>query len=129
MQQIYRRTPMPKCAFHKVAWNHTSASNIIEITLRHGCSSVNLLHIFRTSFPKNTSGWLLLNLYKVLRLLFEWHYLLRVCKFLMILWTSFSFGFLKRKIDLSELCLILVTHEWFRACSLQLTQSHDYSKY
>ena len=25
-----------------------------------GCSPVNLLHIFRTTFPKNTSGWLLL---------------------------------------------------------------------
>ena len=37
--------------------------NFIEIALRHGCSSVNLLHIFRTSFPKNTSGGLLL-LYK-----------------------------------------------------------------
>ena len=34
--------------------------NIIEITLRHGCSPVNLLHIFRTPFPRNTSGWLLL---------------------------------------------------------------------
>ena len=31
-------------------------SNFIEITLRHGCSAVNLLHIFRTPFPKNTSG-------------------------------------------------------------------------
>ena len=29
--------------------------NFIEIALRHGCSPVNLLHIFRTSFPKNTS--------------------------------------------------------------------------
>ena len=27
---------------------------------RHGCSSVNLQHIFRTPFLKNTSGWLLL---------------------------------------------------------------------
>ena len=36
--------------------------NFIEITLRHGCSSVNLLHIFRASFPRNTSGWLLLRL-------------------------------------------------------------------
>ena len=27
---------------------------------RHECFLVNLLHIFRTSFPKNTSGWLLL---------------------------------------------------------------------
>ena len=33
--------------------------NFIEITLRHGCSPVNLLHIFRTPFPKNTSGGLL----------------------------------------------------------------------
>ena len=34
--------------------------NFIEIALLHGCSPVNLLHIFRTPFPKNTSGWLLL---------------------------------------------------------------------
>ena len=49
MQKIYRRTPMSNllCKF-------------IEITLRRGCSPVNLLHIFRTAFPKNTSGWLLL---------------------------------------------------------------------
>ena len=33
--------------------------NFIEITLRHGCYPVNLLHIFRTSVPKNTSGRLL----------------------------------------------------------------------
>ena len=38
--------------------------NFIEITLRHGCSPVNLLHIFRTPFPRNTSGWLLLKLCK-----------------------------------------------------------------
>ena len=46
MQQIYRRTLMSKCDF--------------EIALWHGCSSVNLLHIFRTHFLKNTSGWLVL---------------------------------------------------------------------
>ena len=34
--------------------------NFIEITLRHGCSPVNLLSIFRTRFTKNTSGLLLL---------------------------------------------------------------------
>ena len=34
--------------------------NFIEVTLRHRCSPVNLLHIFRTPFFKNTSGWLLL---------------------------------------------------------------------
>ena len=37
-------------------------SNFIEIALRHGCSPVNLLHIFRTPFYKNTSEWLLLPL-------------------------------------------------------------------
>ena len=47
MQPIYRRTPMLKCNFNKVA----KQSNFIEIALRHGCSPVNLLHIFRTSFP------------------------------------------------------------------------------
>ena len=56
MKPIYRRTPMPKCDFSKVA------SNFIEITLLHGCSPVNLLHIFITPFPKNTSGRLLLEL-------------------------------------------------------------------
>ena len=34
--------------------------NFIEITIRQRCSPVNLLHIFRTPFPKNTSGGLLL---------------------------------------------------------------------
>ena len=34
--------------------------NFIEITLQHGCSPVNLLHIFKTPFSKNTFGWLLL---------------------------------------------------------------------
>ena len=32
----------------------------IEITFRYGCSPVNLLLIFRTPFPKNASGGLLL---------------------------------------------------------------------
>ena len=51
MQQIYSRTPMPKCAFNKVA---------SQISLRHGCSPINLLHIFRTLSYNKTSGWLLL---------------------------------------------------------------------
>ena len=54
MQQIYRRTPMSKCDFNKVA------SNFIKIALWHGCSPINLLHILRPPFPKNTSGRLLL---------------------------------------------------------------------
>ena len=40
--------------------------NFIKITLRHGCSPVNLLHIFWTTFPKNTFGRLLLNLCYIL---------------------------------------------------------------
>lgn len=34
----------------------TLQSNFIEIALLHGCSPVNLMHILRTSFPKNTTG-------------------------------------------------------------------------
>ena len=34
--------------------------NLIEIALLYGCSPVNLLHVFRTPFPKNTSLELLL---------------------------------------------------------------------
>ena len=52
MPQIYRTTPMPRIPM---------LSNFIEIALRHGSSPGNLLHIFRTTFPKKTSGWLLLN--------------------------------------------------------------------
>ena len=37
--------------------------SFIEIALRHGCSSVNLLHIFRTTFYKNTFERLLLVIY------------------------------------------------------------------
>ena len=36
--------------------------NFIEIAPRHGCSPLNLLYIFRTTFPKNTSGPLLVPL-------------------------------------------------------------------
>ena len=33
----------------------------VEIRPQHRCSPVNLLHIFRTPFPGNNSGWLLLH--------------------------------------------------------------------
>ena len=41
-------------------------SNFIEINFWHGCSSVNLLHNFRTPFSKSASGWLLLYTEKTL---------------------------------------------------------------
>ena len=56
---------MPKRDFNKVA------SNFIEITSRHGCSPVNLVHIFRMPFPKNTSGGLLLNIIKEKKFFFN----------------------------------------------------------
>ena len=37
--------------------------NFIEIILRHGCSPINLLHITKTPFLKNTSEWLLMKGY------------------------------------------------------------------
>ena len=59
MQQIYRRTPMPKCDFNKVAkqlsWNYISAW--VE-----NWRTAHLLHIFRTPFLKSNSGRLLLYL-------------------------------------------------------------------
>ena len=58
MQEIYWRRAMPKCLFNKVA------SNFTEITFWLGCSTVNLLHIFKTPFPKNTSGGLLLSCFQ-----------------------------------------------------------------
>ena len=51
MQHINRRTLMPKGDFNKFARQ-----------LGHGCSSVNLLHIFRTPCIKNTSGELFLKM-------------------------------------------------------------------
>ena len=48
---------MPKCDF-----NVSLQSNFIEIILWHGCPPVNVLHIFRTPFPKNISRGLLLNI-------------------------------------------------------------------
>ena len=40
MQQIYRRTPMPKCDFNKFQ------NNFIEITFRHECSLLNTVVIY-----------------------------------------------------------------------------------
>ena len=56
IQQLYRRTPMSKWDFNKVAlqlyWSRTSTWQ----------SLMNLRHNFRTPFPKKTSGRLLLRL-------------------------------------------------------------------
>ena len=58
MQQMYRRTPMPKCDFNKVAkqlyWNRTST---------WVCSPLNFLLIFRTLFLGTPLGGCFWNLY------------------------------------------------------------------
>ena len=54
MQQIYRKIPI------RIVISIKLFSNVVEVALRHGCSPVNLLPIFRTPFSKNTSGGLLL---------------------------------------------------------------------
>ena len=64
MQQIYKRT--------SICQNVVSINllcklfcNLIGIPLRHACSPVNWLHVFRTPFPKSSSGRLLLEYPKV----------------------------------------------------------------
>ena len=47
--------------------------NFVEITLRYGCSPVNLLHIFITPFSKNNSGWLLLYISLCSLLMYIYH--------------------------------------------------------
>ena len=54
IQKIHTRTSMPSVISIKLL------CNFIEIVLPHGCSPINLMHIFRTPFPETTSGWLLL---------------------------------------------------------------------
>ena len=46
---------MPKCDLKSKLQR-----NFIEIALWHRCSPINLLHIIRTPFYRNTSGGLLL---------------------------------------------------------------------
>ena len=48
MQRMYRRTPIPKFNFNKIA------KQLFQITFRQGRSPVNLLHIFRTPFLQNS---------------------------------------------------------------------------
>ena len=45
----------------QLCYPKNSSSNFIEITIWHGCPPLNLAHIFRALFPRNTSGRLLLS--------------------------------------------------------------------
>ena len=47
---------MPKCNFNEVAKQRRNFNKVVT----QSCSALNLLHIFRATFPKNMSGGLLL---------------------------------------------------------------------
>ena len=57
---------LQRCYLDKVLWKYTANlqetthAKVSEIKYLHGCSTVNLVHIFRTPFRENTSGGLLL---------------------------------------------------------------------
>ena len=77
--RLYSEAVLQRCSWEKVFWKY--AANLQENThaeVRFGlsckqlywnrtsarvCSPVNLPHIFRTTFLKNTSGWLLLKIF------------------------------------------------------------------
>ena len=74
-------------------------SNFIEITLRHGCFPVNLLHIVRTPYPRNTFGWLLI---------------LIVVFILMLYWKIFA---LQIKLSMVLIQLLLLSNNFDFVCS------------
>ena len=61
----------------KVTGEHPCRSVMGEV--RYGCSPVDLLHVFRTPFRKNTSGRLLL-ITPFLRLIFVIHFWMKIWK-------------------------------------------------
>ena len=62
MHQIYRRTPMSKCDFNKVAIKVSIkvAKQLYSNRTSAWVFFCKLLHIFRTPFPRSNSRWLLL---------------------------------------------------------------------
>ena len=72
IQQIYSRSPMPKCDFNKVAlqiyWN------FIYSPLRHGWSAVNFLHIFKHLLLRAHLGgcfWVIILIFILSLMIFE----------------------------------------------------------
>ena len=90
-----------------VFYRYRDTRNFIEITLRHGWCSVNLLHIFRTPLLKNTSGGLLL----------------------MLKWVIASFEFLKENLYLalfiSIACMTNIAGSIFEGSSVSGSKPWD----
>ena len=64
----FSEAALQRSSYKKVFWKYVAnlqgaklQRDFIEMVLWNGCSPVNLLNIFRTPFPKNTLGGLLLN--------------------------------------------------------------------
>ena len=105
---------------------NTHAEVWFEITLRHGCSLVNLLHIFKTPFPENTYRRLLLNnrfplitdniVTNVWALLFPMKelytaqagILLKLCESVLTLWRPMFPSYRNRSVD-----LLCKSADWF----------------
>ena len=69
--KIFTSQKQPSRGVLKKRCSENMQSNFIEIAHRHVCSPVNLLHNFRTPFPKITSeGLLLTSRYSHLRTLY-----------------------------------------------------------
>ena len=63
LKEMWTRSSQPEMFLEKGVLKICSkftGEHPCRTTLRHGCSPVNLLHIFRTPFLKNTYEWLLL---------------------------------------------------------------------
>ena len=89
MQQIYSRIPMRKR----------------EITLRYGCSPVNLLHIFSTPFLKNTCGRLLMWV-----LILSWKWALFALKFTLYQWFIY---YMKKEACLDKTQCVIAVHQYY----------------
>ena len=93
----------------------------LQIALRHGYSPVNLPHIFRTPFPKNTSEWLLLNFIRItinslniFRTLFLWEHIQRAVSVINIfLPMKVGFRYDKRIIQKTVLSELNVIKEYW----------------
>ena len=105
MQQVYRRTPMPKCDFNKVAkqpyWNHTSAWVFCKLAAYFQKTSEGHLLIFscsnsRKSFSSLLSGQFLTQSNKEPKKLnLEiFHFLSSLLSFLLVCLESFGLLFL-----------------------------------
>ena len=92
-----------RCSYKKVFWKYVAnlqENTHVEVRLQksykawHGCSTVNLVHIFRIPFPKNTYGGLFL-------LIVQW----TPC------FTLWSYFFVERQLNTEHLQLLLKYHQ------------------